>query len=85
MQNYNHANYRNSKPKKVLEYLMLCGDKNLNQVNVDLLKKSVYNLLPSKNNSMYDSHMYWSQRAFNICDILIVFSFIGASFSCVFF
>lgn len=64
---------------------MLCGDKNLNQVNVDLLKKSVYNLLPSKNNSMYDSHMYWSQRAFNICDILIVFSFIGASFSCVFF
>lgn len=70
-QNYNHANHRNSEQKKVLEYLILCGDKNLNQVNIDSLKKTLCNLLPSKNNSMYNSHMYWSQKAFNICDTLI--------------
>ncbi len=70
-QNYNHANHRNSEQKKVLEYLILCGDKNLNQVNIDLLKKSLNGLLPSKNNSMYNSHIYWSQKAFNICDALI--------------
>lgn len=70
-QNYNHANHRNSTQKKVLEYLILCGDKNLNQVNMDSLKKSLRNLQPSKNNPMYNSHMYWSQKAFNICDTLI--------------
>ncbi len=70
-QNYSHANHRNSEPKKVLEYLILCGDKNLNQVNIDLLKKSLCDLLPTKNNSMYNSHMYWAQKPFNICDTLI--------------
>lgn len=70
-QNYNHANHRNSTQKKVLEYLILCGDKNLNQVNMDSLKKSLCDLQPSKNNPMYNSHMYWSQKAFNICDTLI--------------
>lgn len=70
-QNYNHANHRNSTQKKVLEYLILCGDKNLNQVNIDSLKKALSDLSPSKNNPMYNSHMYWSQKAFNICDTLI--------------
>ena len=70
-QDYNHANHRNSEPKKVLEYLILCGDKNLSQVHIDSLKKSLCNLLPSKNNPMYNSHIYWSQKAFNICDALI--------------
>ncbi|MCI9132842.1 MAG: DNA modification methyltransferase [Lachnospiraceae bacterium] len=71
MQSYSHANHRNSKPKKVLEYLILCGNKNLYQVNIDSLKKSLGDLLPSKNNPMYNSHMYWSQKSFNICDVLI--------------
>lgn len=70
-QTYNHANHRNSKQKKVLEYLILCGDKNLNQVNIDSLKKTIKQILPSKKNAMYDSHIYWSQKAFNICDTLI--------------
>lgn len=71
VQTYNHANHRNSEQKKVLEYLILCGDKNLNQVNIDSLKRTLGNLSPSKNNPMYNSHMYWSQKAFNICDALI--------------
>lgn len=70
-QSYNHANHRNSKPKRVLEYLILCGDKNINQVNIDSLKNELCNLTPTKNNPMYNSHMYWSQKAFNICDSLI--------------
>lgn len=70
-QRYNHANHRNSKPKKVLEYLILCGEKNINQVNIDSLKNELCDLSPTKNNPMYNSHMYWSQKAFNICDSLI--------------
>lgn len=70
-QDYNHANHRNSEQKKVLEYLILCGDKNINQVNVDSLKNVLCNLTPTKSNPMYNSHMYWSQKAFNICDSLI--------------
>lgn len=70
-QDYNHANHRNSEPKKVLEYLILCGEKNIKQVNIDSLKNQLCNLTPTKNNPMYNSHMYWSQKAFNICDVLI--------------
>lgn len=70
-QDYNHSNHRNSTPKKVLEYLILCGDKSLNQVDIDSLKRTLCDLSPSKNNPMYNSHMYWSQKAFNICDTLI--------------
>ena len=70
-QDYSHANHRNSEQKKVLEYLILCGDKNMNQVNIDSLKNTLCNLIPTKNNPMYNSHMYWSQKAFNICDCLI--------------
>lgn len=70
-QSYNHANHRNSKPKKVLEYLILCGDKNINQVNIDSLKNILCGLSPTKNNPIYNSHMYWSQKSFNICDSLI--------------
>jgi adenine-specific DNA methylase len=70
-QSYNHANHRNSEQKKVLEYLILCGDKNINQVNIDSLKNELCNLTPTKNNPMYNSHIYWSQKAFNICDSLV--------------
>lgn len=70
-QDYNHANHRNSKPKKVLEYLILCGDKNINHININSLKNTLRGLHPTKNNPMYNSHMYWSQKAFNICDNLI--------------
>lgn len=70
-QDYNHANHRNSEHKKVLEYLILCGEKNMNHVNIDSLKNELGSLAPTKNNPMYNSHIYWSQKAFNICDRLI--------------
>lgn len=70
-QNYNHANHRNSAQKKVLEYLILCGDKNLMKAPIENLKQTLYGITPSKNNPMYNSHLYWSQKAFNVCDALI--------------
>ena len=70
-QDYNHANHRNSEQKKVIEYLILCGDKNVEQVSIESLKKNIVSLSPTKNNPMYNSHMYWSQKSFNICDALI--------------
>lgn len=70
-QDYNHANHRNSEHKKVIEYLILCGNKNVEQVSIESLKKSITSISPTKNNPMYNSHMYWSQKSFNICDVLI--------------
>ena len=70
-QDYNHANHRNKKQKEVIEYLILCGDKNLSQINMESLKNNINSISPTKNNVMYNSHMYWSQKAYNVCDILI--------------
>lgn len=70
-QSYNHANHRNSSQKKVLEYLILCGDKNINRFNIENLKSRLSHIVPSKNNPMYNSHMYWSQKSYNVCDELI--------------
>lgn len=49
----------------------MCGEKNINQVNIDSLKTELCSLTPTKKNPMYNSHMYWSQKAFNICDSLV--------------
>lgn len=70
-QSYSHANHRNSSQKKVLEYLILCGDKNTTLFNIKNLKSRLNQVTPSKNNPMYNSHMYWSQKSYNICDELI--------------
>lgn len=70
-QSYSHANHRNSAHKKVVEYLILCGDKVPGRINYNALRKQIANVVPSKNNAMYNSHMYWSQKAYNICDLLI--------------
>jgi len=35
------------------------------------IKKEIRDCIPSKRNDLYDSMLYWSQKAYNICDILI--------------
>lgn len=35
------------------------------------LKEKIRAISPSKNNDMYNSNMYWSQKPYNICDALI--------------
>lgn len=70
-QTYNHANQRNSTQKKVLEYLILCGTPNIASLNYFTFKNQLLQIVPSKNNPMYNSHIYWSQKSYNVCDYLI--------------
>lgn len=70
-QSYNHANQRNSTQKKVLEYLILCGTPNIPPLNYFTFKNKLLQIVPSKNNPMYNSHIYWSQKSYNVCDYLI--------------
>ena len=39
--------------------------------SIDEVKKEIYSTSASNKNPLYDSHIYWSQKPFNICDILI--------------
>ncbi len=69
---YKHANNRNSTAKYVIEYLILCGDKKTPKVyNIEALKKNLSELSPTNKNAMYNSHLYWSQKSYNICETLI--------------
>lgn len=70
-QSYNHSNQRNSTQKKVLEYLVLCGTPNIAKFSYPEFKTNLLQIVPSKNNPMYNSHIYWSQKSFNVCDYLI--------------
>lgn len=70
---FSHSNNRNSTSKKVIEYLIMCGKQlNIPKVyNIQELKAKINEVKPSNNNPMYNSHLYWSQKAYNICDLLI--------------
>ncbi len=39
--------------------------------SIDEVKKEIYNTTASNKSPLYDSHIYWAQKPFNICDILI--------------
>ena len=73
-ENYKHANNRNSTTKKVYEYLIICGErKKILQQEFDIrrLRKNLRNLVPTSRNPIYNSHLYWSQKSFNVIDSLI--------------
>lgn len=40
-------------------------------ISIEDVKKRIYNTTASNKNALYDSHIYWSQKPYNICDILI--------------
>lgn len=69
-QDYKHANNRNSEQKKVNEFLIICGKKFI-QNKFNNIKKEILKTTPNKKNDLYNSNMYWSQKSFNVCDILI--------------
>ncbi|MCZ7408220.1 DNA methyltransferase [Parvimonas micra] len=72
LKDYKHANNRNSFAKEVFEYLILCG-KELHSSRYDLfkLKKEIKTIKPTSKNSVYNTHLYWSQKSFNVIDSLI--------------
>lgn len=39
--------------------------------SLDEVKKRIKSISASNRNALYDSHIYWSQKPYNICDILI--------------
>ena len=71
---HNHANHRNSTRKKVYEYLIVCGhEREVDEENYNVreLKKVLNSIKPTSRNDLYNSHLYWSQKSFNIIDELI--------------
>lgn len=70
--NYKHANHRNSNQKKVFEYLIICGDPIIeNEFDIRNLKEELKSLNPTSKNDLYNSHLYWSQKSYNVIDTLI--------------
>lgn len=69
---YQHTNNRNSSTKEVFEYLILCGQE-VRKSHYDLieLKKEIKGLTPTSKNPVYNTHLYWSQKSFNVIDSLI--------------
>lgn len=39
--------------------------------SIETVKRKIYRTSASNRNALYDSHIYWSQKPYNICDILI--------------
>lgn len=71
-ESYKHANHRNSNSKEVYEYLILCGQE-LHKSDYDLIKtkNELKKITPTSKNPIYNTHLYWSQKSYNIIDCLI--------------
>ena len=73
-ENYKHANHRNSTSKNVFEYLIICGpssSENEEPNSILNLKYDLKTTTPTSKNPIYNTHLYWSQKSFNIIDKLI--------------
>lgn len=71
-ESYKHTNHRNSFTKDVFEYLIICGQEvHKSQYNIVNLKKELKTLIPTSKNPIYNTHLYWSQKSFNVIDTLI--------------
>lgn len=70
---YNHTNHRNTRQKPVIEYLILCGErKNTEEpYSISHVKSVLKALKPTNRNPIYNTHLYWSQKSFNVIDTLI--------------
>ena len=72
LKDYQHANNRNSSAKEVFEYLILCGQEvHKSQYDLIELKNEIKSLTPTSKNPVYNTHLYWSQKSFNVIDSLI--------------
>lgn len=72
LKDYQHANNRNSTTKEVFEYLILCGQEiHKSQYDLIKLKNEIKELTPTSRNPIYNTHLYWSQKSFNVINSLI--------------
>lgn len=70
--NYSHANHKNKYSKEVTEYLILCSNKHIQKkIDINNIKHELSNIIPTNKSVIYNTHLYWSQKAFNISDFLI--------------
>ncbi len=78
---FEHCNNRNSQSKKVYEYLIVGNPQALSKRCIksindtpNVVKKTIEeinNTIGTNNSAIYNSHLYWSQKPYNICDILL--------------
>ena len=70
---HSHTNHKNSSRKPVIEYLLLCGKnkKQVQQYDIPSAKKNIQKIKPTNRNPIYNTHLYWSQKSYNIIDSLI--------------
>lgn len=68
---YSHANHRNSEAKLVVEYLIICTCVLNDHVDIAKINQEIAQIRPTNKNPIYNTHLYWSQKAFNITDYLI--------------
>lgn len=70
---YNHTNHKNTQQKPVIEYLILCGERKNKEktYNISEVKSALKALKPTNRNPIYNTHLYWSQKSFNVIDTLI--------------
>lgn len=69
--NYKHANHRNSEAKLVVEYLIICQCNLIEHIDIAQITQEISQIKPTNKNPIYNTHLYWSQKAFNITDYLI--------------
>lgn len=73
-ENYKHANHRNSSTKNVFEYLIVCGPSTSESEEPNSLLNLKYDIkttIPTSKNPIYNTHLYWSQKSYNIIDKMI--------------
>lgn len=76
-EDYLHSNNRNKDKKRVLEYLVIGytqkkEELDYSEINkIEELKKSIDSTIATNKNSLYDSMLYWSQKPYNICDLIL--------------
>lgn len=70
--NYSHANHKNKTSKEVIEYLILCSTNPMaHSIDINRIKDELSYISPTNKSSIYNTHLYWSQKAFSISDFLI--------------
>ncbi len=68
-----HANNKNSASKPVIEYLILCGKRKTVKPVYDIsnVKNHLLSIKPTNRNPMYNTHLYWSQKSFNVINTVV--------------